>query len=409
MVKGYRTLCYHSNGMKTGTRRIVFLCFLAAFLIAAPLTVLYTAGYRYSFSAGRIVQTGILSLSSVPKAASISIDGSRTRSTTPSVVKNVLPGEHAIRVEKDGYSAWAKTLAVASRETTFADDVVLFLEDAPEPVRETPLSAVSVNPTNGLAAYAKGEGPWTEIWIDDPRDGTETLVSRLPLAGMRSLALSWLNDGSVLSIESTGTTGTTTLVDAATGAPVDAAWPDGLSLIASSEHVAVSRTSGASSEILAYLPLGTYQFGDAPDGVLLLDDAVRDRVVLVNAAGGDQPILLNANATAWQWEPSGTRLLYTDGFDLHVYDAATHSDETVTRLSTPITGIGWYPSHGYVLYAVPDAIEAVELDHRGARNVTRLVAGTNLGSFAVDQNGRALYFFGTLDGTSGLFAKRLQR
>lgn len=395
--------------MKTGTRRILFLCFLTAFLIAAPLTVLYTAGYRYSFSAGRIVQTGILSISSVPKGSSILIDDDTIRQTTPSVVKNVLPGEHPVRVEKDGYSSWTKTLSVSSRETTFADDVILFLTDAPALALETPLTAVSVNPVNGSAAYARSEGPWTEIWIDDPRNDTETLVSRLPLAGSNSLTLSWRNDGTVLSIELVGTTRVVTLVDAATGASVDASWPDGLALATSNDHVAVSRTNGSASEILAYVPLGSYRFGDAPDGVLLLEDETRDRVVLVNAAGGDQPILLTANATFWQWEPGGKRLLYTDGFDLHVYDASAHSDETITRLSTPITGIGWYPNHGYVMYALPDAIESVELDHRDRRNVTRLVEGANLGSFAIDQNGRALYFFGTVGDVSGLFTKRLQR
>lgn len=408
MVKGYRTLCYHSNGMKTGTRRILFLSFLAAFLIAAPAVVLYTAGYRYSFSAGRIVQTGILSLGSVPKGASIFVDGESIGSVTPSVVKNILPGEHAVRLEKTGYSTWGKTLSVASRETTFADDVVLFLSDAPTRTRETPLTAVRVNPENGSAAYAKGEGQWTEIWIDDPRDGTERLVSRLSLSGSTSLALTWLS-GSVLSIESSGKTRVVTLVDAATGAPVDTSWPEGLSLAASGDRVAVSRKNGNASEILAYVPAGAYQFADAPDGILLLTDTVRDRVVLVNARGGDQPILLNASAVSFQWEPGGRRLLYTDGFDLHVYDASTHSDETITRLSTPITGVGWYPDHGYVLYALSDAIEAVELDHRDQRNVTRLVEGANLGSFAVDQSGRALSFFGTVDGASGLFAKRLQR
>ncbi len=395
--------------MKRRTRHILFLCFLSAFVIAAPLVVLYTAGYRYSFAARRVVQTGILSLGSVPKGAMISIDDEPLRPTTPSVVKNVLPGEHLVRVEKDGYSSWQKRLSVASRETTFADDVVLFLTDTPTIVEETPLAAVGVHPTNGSAAYAKIQGQWTEVWIKDARDGTDRLVSRLPVGASSAVSLSWRNDGSALAIESNGPTRSLTLVDATTGAPVEPVSPDGLSLTSASNHVAVARQDGGASVILAYVPIGTYRFDDAPEGMLLLRDDGRDRVLVLQAGGGDQPILLSARATFWQWEPGGRRLLYTDGFDLHVYDASSHSDETITRLSTPITGIGWYPGHAYALYAIESAIYAMELDHRDARNVTALASGTSLGAFAVDRDGGVLRFFGEVSGVGGLFEKRVQR
>ena len=80
----------------------MFLVFLAGFFIAAPLVVLYTAGYRYNFGTGRIVQTGVLSIDSTPKGAAIFLDGDRLRPSSPALLKNVLPGDHRVRVEKDG-------------------------------------------------------------------------------------------------------------------------------------------------------------------------------------------------------------------------------------------------------------------------------------------------------------------
>lgn len=396
--------------MTKRARRILFLAFLAGFLVSAPAVVLYTAGYRYHFGTGQLVQTGVLSVSSVPRGANIAIDGERLRSTTPALVKNVLPGDHDVRVERDGYSSWEKTLPVNSRETTFADDVVLFLEGAPEPLRETALRAVSVNPADGRAAYAQSEGPWTEVWLHDPSSGSETLVSRLPLGNNETLSFAWPADGTALSITAAKNgVSTTTLVNLATGAPMEAPAVSDVRLSATGDRVVVSRHQGESNEILAYLPAGSYAEHDAPSNAILLADAARGRLVLVNAAGGDQPILLNVSATYWQWQPGGARLLYSDGFDLHVYDAASHTDETVTRLSSAITGVAWYPDHSYVLYAQADAIYATELDHRDGRNVTRIAEGANLGAFAPLPNGRDLLFFGTVGGTTGLFSRALQR
>lgn len=395
--------------MTKRSRGVIFLAFLAAFLLSAPIVVLYTAGYRYNFSSGRIVQTGVLSLNSVPRGANISIDGDALRPTTPSLVKNVLPGEHLVRVEAGAYSAWEKTLVVESRSTTFADDIVLFLDEPPAFVRDAELEAVSISQADAKAAYAQSEGQWTEIWTYDPTTGEDTLVSRLPAGDAGDIDLSWREDGAVLSVESGDARArATTLVDAATGAPIEAAAETDIELTTAADRVVVSRKRDGSSEILAYLPIGDYETRDAPEGIVTLEDVARGRVVLVKAAGGDQPILLNASASEWQWEPNGTRILYSDGFDLHVYDAAAHTDETITRLSSAVTGVAWYPGHSYVLYAQDDAIYAAELDHRDRRNVTRLVSGSGLGTFQSDPRGRVVYFFGTVDGTTGLFSRRLQ-
>jgi hypothetical protein len=218
--------------------------------------------------------------------------------------------------------------------------------------------------------------------------------------------LDWREDGTVLAIGSGEGERVTTLVDAATGAPFEAAETD-IELTVAADRVVVSRRNDGASEILAYLPLGAYELRGAPEGFVMLEDSARHRVTLVNAAGGDRPILLNAGATEWQWEPNGTRMLYSDGFDLHVYDPATHTDETITRLSSAITGVAWYPGHSYVFYAQDDAVYAAELDHRDRRNVTKLVSGSGLGAFQSDARGETLYFFGTVGGVTGLFSKGL--
>lgn len=98
------------------------------------MVVLYTAGYRYHADSHKIVQTGVISVSSIPRGADVYVDGVLAQERTPSVIGNVMPGTHKIRVEKADYSSWEKTLDVYSKQTTFAREVVLFLQDAHEPV-----------------------------------------------------------------------------------------------------------------------------------------------------------------------------------------------------------------------------------------------------------------------------------
>jgi hypothetical protein len=394
--------------MNLRTRKMLFLLFSVCFAVAAPAVVLYTAGYRYSFGTGRIVQTGLLSLASVPKGAFIALDGDRARAVTPALLKNVLPGDHAVRVEKDGYSAWEKTLTVWSRQTTFADDIMLFLNAEPALLRATTASAAGFDPVTGRATYAETTGQWTEIWTYDPFTGGNTLVGRLPIGEEARIAFDWPNGDSVLAVRAS-TEGVTKIhyVDAATGQAVEAPSPNEVRLSALEDRVAVSRRSGDANDILAYIPSGSYELRRAPDGIVMLEDTERKRVVLVRAEGGDQPILLNAAASFWEWEPGGARLLYSDGFDLHVYDAVAHADSTITRLSSAVTGVTWYPEHGTVLYAQDDAVHAAELDHRGRRNVVTLMTGSGLGPMRVLR--ATLYAFGTVNETSGLHARPLER
>ncbi len=396
--------------MSKRLRRFIFLAFSIVFLILAPLIVLYTAGYRYNFGTGSIVQTGVLSLTSTPKSARVSLDGKLLGSTTPTVFKNIFPGEHTIRLEKDGYTSWEKHLTVESRQTAFVENAVLFLNETPTLIRETTFTAVRVNPTRSKAVYTITQGQWAEIWVHDLIIGTESLVSRLPITTNTQIQFQWLDNDTILSIEAmNGEKSTSTQIDVTTNTPVDWKSDSDIVLTNRMDDVVVSRRQNETDMILAYLPYGDYQLIETAVDVIFLKEKNEDRIVLVRSLGGDQPILLNTHATSWQWEPSGTRLLYSDGFDLHVFDVRTQSDETLTRLSYAITNVSWIPGLPVVLYAQNDAIYAIEFDHRDYRIVTQVASGTNIQSFTTNSDGNTLYFFGTVGDKTGLFSKRLEK
>ncbi len=115
--------------MKAHWQKLLFLLFVLGFALSAPLVVLYTAGFRYEFSGNRVVRTGVISVTTIPRGATLLIDGVEEPTRTPVVINNILPGAHEITLKKDGYMTWKKSLNIYSQSTTFAENIVLFFND----------------------------------------------------------------------------------------------------------------------------------------------------------------------------------------------------------------------------------------------------------------------------------------
>jgi hypothetical protein len=64
-------------------------------------------------TAGRF--TGVLVLDSRPPGAKIFLDGTLV-GTTPMLLQAVRAGEHAVRIERDGYKNWSSSVRVVSSE-----------------------------------------------------------------------------------------------------------------------------------------------------------------------------------------------------------------------------------------------------------------------------------------------------
>ena len=85
-------------------RRITYITFIIIFLILAPAAILYTQGFRYNFHYSRVQKTGIMIISSMPRRAQISLNGTvYDKDTTPTKVENMLPGDYEITLTKEGY------------------------------------------------------------------------------------------------------------------------------------------------------------------------------------------------------------------------------------------------------------------------------------------------------------------
>jgi len=444
--------------MNRRIRRLIFFIFVFGFLISAPLIVLYTAGYRYNFGTGKIVQTGALSIKSVPKNMEIILDGKKLKGTTPEIINNVFAGEHIIELKKEGYTGWKKTLSIESRGTTFIEKAALFLIEDPQIVVAD--SITGIHRATGKAIYTISQNQWVETWLYDSRARSSRLLSRLPIDPDAEFVIAWSVDGSAISLKTKSAgkqffsiinvnsaegVSVTEMVPGATVGWWDTRRGDvffavskqgvfridlvqnqttqlpentsiattdksGLIIIENVEdRTVVSKFENDQTNIVAFIPLGIYKIHPSPEGILHLEDVERERIILLDSEGGGQPILLNTRAMIWQWSLDGSnRLLYSDGFDLHIYDTKKHADETLTRLSTHIRSVAWDPAADVVFYTQEAHLLATELDHRDGRIVNELLEGTEIQDIWTDEDGDFLFFIGKIGDKSGIFERRLR-
>lgn len=110
-------------------KRILYLVFFAIFFALAPIVVLYAQGYKFDFKRGQMVKTGVLFLESKPKGADIYLNGKKQKNKTTARIPRLLPGEYDVVVSKEGFKPWHKQLMVAPNQTTFAQYLRLFKDN----------------------------------------------------------------------------------------------------------------------------------------------------------------------------------------------------------------------------------------------------------------------------------------
>jgi len=407
--------------MNKRARNVIFLIFLGLFLISAPIVVLYTAGFRINSQRMTLVKTGLFSLSSEPKGANIFIDNTDTKQKTNTVIKNIMPGEHVISFVKTGYLPWEKKLEVKENETSFVQKAELFLDSESTVKIDTEYSVYALDTNGEKIAFALSTEGWLEIWFKLLSSGEEKLLLRLPKTDFETISLSWsLFDKETLIIKETKNSQivwrsvkqngeSETLSDN----PFLTWKRDENQFLFIKETVGqtnlVNRNQNEQETILAIIPSGQYEFLPAPPSFVLLHDQNRNKILLIDDRGVDQPILLNTSALSVAWNPQNKKqLLYASDFELHIFDAENLTDELLTRLSVSISGAAWHTSGQDIFFTDNKNLFAVELDNRGGqRQIWTLAAFEKIETFATTENGKTIYLFGTKDDNTGLFERKL--
>ena len=159
--------------MNSKVKNGLFLLFIFLFVIITGLTWLSASGYKFNLSWpikwNRVLEkTGMLNLSTLPKGAYIYLDDRPQKNTgfsilkkdlltTPIKIRNLLPGDYLLRLEKTNYWPLEKKVRIESGQTTFLEDINLFINDLPFFITGGAPGELIISPDNNYL-YAQTSG-----------------------------------------------------------------------------------------------------------------------------------------------------------------------------------------------------------------------------------------------------------
>lgn len=111
---------------KHSNRKSLLILFLVASFITISTYIisLIARGYRFSVKDGLILSpTGMISATSRPKGASVYVDEKLVTATDDTI--NLTPGVYSLKINKDGFLPWQKTITIKP-ETVYQADIQLF-------------------------------------------------------------------------------------------------------------------------------------------------------------------------------------------------------------------------------------------------------------------------------------------
>lgn len=93
-------------------KRLLFTIFTAlVVIIVAGVAIFLVKGYSFSTKDGRLVGTGILSVTSMPDGASVYIDGHLTTATN-TTLSSLQPRKYKLKIVKEAFIPWEKEVEV---------------------------------------------------------------------------------------------------------------------------------------------------------------------------------------------------------------------------------------------------------------------------------------------------------
>lgn len=167
---------YNSSMVRNDRRtrhffKILFYQFLVGLLMvfAALLVLFFARGYRFNYKNFKIVKTGIVYFSSMPRDVEVYIGSNKKNSKTPYTL-NLRPGNYDATIKKEGYESWIAHFKIEPEFVTEFSDIVLFKADA-QSVELTDQAKIDrLNTPTDILAVSRAQNLLYnnyEIWLDD--------------------------------------------------------------------------------------------------------------------------------------------------------------------------------------------------------------------------------------------------
>lgn len=102
---------------------------VTVFIFATAYALLAAYGYQIDLLHQNFVKTSIIDLSNEIKNIQVYFDDTQIAKKIPYQIKNVKPGEHELKITKEGYKTWQKIVNVSEDVVTKIEDILLIPQD----------------------------------------------------------------------------------------------------------------------------------------------------------------------------------------------------------------------------------------------------------------------------------------
>ena len=452
--------------MSIKTRKLLFLFFILAFVIITPLVSLYATGYKFSFSGEFLQKTGMLMINSSPAGASIIINGepqqkflNKLKSNffktteeqnilkTPAKIKGLIPGEYTVKLEKTGYWSWEKKLIVSPGSSTFAEDIVLFKNNLPQPISSGKIITSKQSPDKKNIAFTTQnkyevfnnndesllyyervssstnfQDEDNIVWLDDshilfnytlfsldnwnkPQDLSISLLNaKLSSITLNNDNLFYIQKNNRLINLNLKTSGIENLLTSSN--IQDFLIKDNLIYTIEEIDNNINLVVYDNKKILRQINLNfdnNYSFTNTESNFINIYNSKFRTLYIVDPLDYFAPLketINNVNNSFWV---NDNKLVYYNDFEIWFYDAINFKKTILTRISEKINNVLWHPSNNYIIYSTNGSLYTIELDDREKHITNHLIKLKNIDFLNINNDGKILYFYSEVGKQTGLF------
>lgn len=138
------------------------------------LLYLYTSGYRLNRNSEQedinVRITGMIGAKSIPEGANVYVNGELSNATN-ATVPGLEPGEYDLRIVKNGFVPWTKTIEVFPELVTDITAVLISQSPRLEPLTNTGARFPAVSPSLSKLAFFSKDANSPGVWIIPLVDG----------------------------------------------------------------------------------------------------------------------------------------------------------------------------------------------------------------------------------------------
>ena len=441
--------------MTKKTRDFIFYLSIFIFVAGTVIISLLASGYKFNLSwplkSNRLlIKTGMIAVDTVPRGAVVYLNDvpqanfslnpfKKEYLTTAAKIKNVMPGEYDLRLEREGYWPFQKKINVYSGQTTFAEDINLFRNDKPLLLSSCAETEISLS-TSRKYLYVPAEKKIMTLKTGASRtiaasnqaawlNSSDRLFSAGDIYGAEASsdaayssllgkdADSWYldEDQERLYYRSGNMLGylkmnNRTSVVAFSGQTIDTYEPRGDSIFL------VSSASGKSSlkkysisdqksdQEISLPSVGKYEFHHENRPSLVLFDSLNKTLYIINPDNIQTGAKAIKNVIDWQWVDDNT-LLYSNNWEIYRFNLKSGNSDLLTRVGEEITGLVWNGEKEYLIFSTADSLNALDMKMNAA---TKIYQADKISGPVLDEKNGLLYFWAKQGQEAGAYEIILQ-